>query len=108
MSEQGKKPVIWDPGDVTWMNQAACAELPVDIVNRWFFSDEMHSREWRNAVAVCGGCGVREQCLAFALNHPDSMPGIFGGETEGARKKLRREMYGRGTPGRRLVVSVSA
>lgn len=91
MSDTGKFR-IWVSGDVRWMDQAACAGLSTEIVNRWFFSDEaFRGQEWKAAIKMCDGCVVREQCLAFVLDHPDSMPGVWGGTTENQRRRMKRD-----------------
>lgn len=41
------------------------------------------------AVALCGGCAVRDACLAWALAHPaETAAGVWGGLTTGQRREL--------------------
>jgi WhiB family redox-sensing transcriptional regulator len=40
-------------------------------------------------LAMCGRCLVREDCLAFAIEHED-VTGIWGGTTERERREIRR------------------
>ncbi len=40
------------------------------------------------AKAVCAECSVRDECLAFALEHPD-LTGIWGGMSGQQRRRLR-------------------
>jgi WhiB family redox-sensing transcriptional regulator len=41
----------------------------------------------RDAKKVCGGCPVRKECLAWALNHPEPY-GVWGGLDERERADL--------------------
>ena len=43
----------------------------------------------REAVAICGMCQVRNECLTYALHHEKY--GIWGGKTEAQRDRLRKE-----------------
>jgi hypothetical protein len=40
------------------------------------------------AKKVCSECSVAATCLSYALDNPD-MQGIWGGTTEGERRKMR-------------------
>ena len=70
------------PGD--WRDRAECLDYdPED----WFpvgKGDPGHA-----AKAVCRGCEVREQCLAWALDVGESF-GIWGGLDEEERAALKR------------------
>jgi hypothetical protein len=48
--------------------------------------------------AICRSCLVTDQCLAYALDHPDVM-GVWGGTT--ARERQRLRSGGRGPGGER-------
>lgn len=72
-------PPEWHP----WMDDAACAELPPDL----WFADTAHWADTRKAVEVCGGCPVRELCLAYGM---DERFGVYGGKTVAQRAQLRR------------------
>ena len=41
------------------------------------------------AQRICAGCGVRQECLDFALAH-DQLYGIWGGTTPEDRQRARR------------------
>jgi WhiB family redox-sensing transcriptional regulator len=41
------------------------------------------------AKTICAGCGVRRECLEFALSH-DLVYGIWGGTTPEDRQRARR------------------
>jgi hypothetical protein len=43
------------------------------------------------AGASCAGCPVREDCLAFALEHED-LVGVWGGTTAEERREMRRSV----------------
>ena len=65
-----------------WMAEALCAEVDPDL---WFPETGGSSRE---AKRVCARCGVRAECLAYALAN-DERYGVWGGQSERARRKLR-------------------
>ncbi|HSJ26817.1 MAG TPA: WhiB family transcriptional regulator [Acidimicrobiia bacterium] len=68
-----------------WREGAACADRQdVD-----FFPAPDRVGEIARAKALCGGCPVLDDCLAFAIetNQPD---GIWGGFTAKERVRLRR------------------
>ena len=70
---------------------SACARPGVDA--RWFepsFGEDPNA--WHTvgkARAVCQGCRVREECLAWALPHK-RLDGMWGGKTPAERTELRR------------------
>jgi WhiB family transcriptional regulator, redox-sensing transcriptional regulator len=41
------------------------------------------------ATAICGRGWVRQECLAYALNHPE-LAGIWGGTSARERMRLRK------------------
>jgi WhiB family transcriptional regulator, redox-sensing transcriptional regulator len=41
------------------------------------------------AKAVCAGCPVRTECLDYALDTADLVPGIWGGTAERERRRMR-------------------
>ena len=65
-----------------WQRDAACLEHP----EVEFFPDRGVSTA--AAKAVCAGCLVREDCLAYALDN-GIKHGIFGGTSERERRRLR-------------------
>ncbi|MDO4908633.1 MAG: WhiB family transcriptional regulator [Corynebacterium sp.] len=64
-----------------WQEQALCAQTDPEA----FFPDKGGST--REAKRICAACGVRDECLEFALEH-DERFGIWGGLSERERKKL--------------------
>ncbi len=46
--------------------------------------DQIH-----NAVAICGGCSVQEECLRYALE-TNQEAGVWGGYAEDDRRRLRK------------------
>ncbi len=73
-----------------WMADAACAEhLDVDFVPTPPRPGRPASAAEEAALAICRGCSVREECLAFALDGREA--GVWGGTTE----RERRQMLGR-------------
>jgi WhiB family redox-sensing transcriptional regulator len=69
--------------DDDWMRAAACKGL-----THLFFptaAERPQARERRelHAKQVCGGCGVRTQCMDFARDHHEY--GFWGGESEDER-----------------------
>lgn len=69
--------------DGTWWKDALCPEVDFDL----HFPEKGGST--RDAKRVCLACGVRPECLAYALKH-DERHGIWGGMSERERHKLKR------------------
>lgn len=65
--------------DSAWTTSAVCRDVDPDM----FFTDE------ENAVAVCGSCPVRGDCLVWALESR-AYDGVYGGFTAVERDQLRR------------------
>jgi WhiB family transcriptional regulator, redox-sensing transcriptional regulator len=79
-----------DPGP--WTADAACRPHRLDL----FFGphDEGNRpRRRRTAIAkaICAGCPVRVDCLAWALHAGEV--GIWGGTTDADRRRIRRRQY---------------
>lgn len=70
----------------TWRPLANCRDHPsADIFySEWLF-------EQAQAILVCQGCCVRDECLQYALLHKELL-GIWGGKTEKSRKRIIRRM----------------
>lgn len=64
-----------------WQSAAACRAPAID-----FYSYDPH--EQRAAKAICRGCTVAPECLAYALDHQEG--GVWGGLTENERVELKR------------------
>jgi WhiB family transcriptional regulator, redox-sensing transcriptional regulator len=70
-----------DDGDCSWKLEGACRLHPrVSFVAR-------DAESVKQARAICAQCGVKLQCLAWALAHNDL--GVWGGTTASERRGLR-------------------
>jgi WhiB family transcriptional regulator, redox-sensing transcriptional regulator len=70
----------WRPA---WMAGGACRGVPTAT----FFRDRGAAAD--EARAICAGCAVRPECLAFATGHDEV--GVWGGTASPAeRRALRR------------------
>lgn len=69
---------------MTWHDLAACNGKPTAM----FYPET--GEGVRRAIALCLGCPVRDDCLEHALTFPELF-GVWGGMSEKARKKLRRD-----------------
>jgi WhiB family redox-sensing transcriptional regulator len=69
--------------DEDWRSLGNCADQNPDL---WF---AVGAIEHKMAKRVCRGCPVRDQCLAYAMDHPVDH-GIWGGLTERERRRWRR------------------
>jgi WhiB family transcriptional regulator, redox-sensing transcriptional regulator len=68
---------------------AACRGMDVDV----FFPVPGDVLGVMRAQAVCFDCPVRAECLAFALDMNDTVPGaVYGGTTGEERDVLLRRM----------------
>lgn len=65
-----------------WQARAACRGLDTDL----FFTDRGESTA--AAKAVCAGCNVRSECLAYAQAKAERF-GIWGGLSERQRRRIR-------------------
>ena len=65
-----------------WAAEAACRDMGPAV-----FFVERNS----DAKAVCAGCPVQAECLAYALTH-NERHGVWGGTSERQRQKLRRKL----------------
>lgn len=77
--------------DRSWATDAACRDTPLDL---WFGPDGGESETERSAreseaLAICGRCDVRTDCLDAALTTRDD-DGIAGGMVGEDRRRLRR------------------
>ena len=76
------------PEEKPWQYQAACEGKP-----RPFFAADAATRAgdpiWDEAKAICAGCPVRGECLAYALRNREN-DGVWGGRDPAERRKLRR------------------
>ena len=71
-----------------WQDRAACFGIDPDV----FFpigSSGPALEQIETARRICGACGVRGECIEFALA-TNQEAGIWGGTTEEERRKLRK------------------
>lgn len=66
-----------------WMQAAACAGAGPEP----FFPEYGGEESMRDAIRVCKGCPVREDCLLFALRSGERF-GVWGGLTPRQRARL--------------------
>ena len=70
-----------------WQDKAACLDAPVDL----FWSGAASRVE--KAKAICEGCRVIDDCLAFAIANEDFEVTIYGGLTGDERRKIAKAIY---------------
>jgi WhiB family redox-sensing transcriptional regulator len=68
-----------------WYADAACLRVDPDL----FFPEKGETDE--EAKAVCGGCDVRAECLAYALERRN-LVGVWGATNANERDKRRRRV----------------
>ena len=66
-----------------WMTGGVCAQVDPEL---WFPEKGGSTRQ---AKALCTGCPVQVQCLAYALTH-DERFGVWGGASERDRRRMKR------------------
>lgn len=66
-----------------WTHEALCAQVDPEL----FYPEKGGSS--KNAKQICGHCDVREQCLAYALEHAD-IHGVWGGTVARDRMRILR------------------
>jgi WhiB family redox-sensing transcriptional regulator len=71
--------------DMPWLDQAACADLPLEQLSMFFV--EAGRTIASSTVALCAKCPVRAECLEHAYRH-DIFSGYFGGVSPGRRRVL--------------------
>ncbi len=69
---------------LSWQDHANCSGANQDL----FFPERGAST--RKAKAICAACGVKEECLEFAITQGERF-GIWGGLSERERRKIRRQ-----------------
>ena len=76
-----------------WRSAAACRSADPDL----FFPITAAGpavRQIERAKTICAGCGVRRECLEFALA-TNQESGVWGGTSEEERRKLRKAWLAR-------------
>ena len=71
------------PEEASWQERALCSQTDPEA----FFPEKGGST--REAKRICTGCEVRQECLAYALEH-DERFGIWGGLSERERRRLKK------------------
>ena len=71
-------------GLLAWQEHALCAQTEPEA----FFPEKGGST--REAKQVCEMCGVKDQCLEYALEN-DERFGIWGGLSERERRRLKKQ-----------------
>jgi WhiB family transcriptional regulator, redox-sensing transcriptional regulator len=69
-----------------WRDQAACRDADPDL----FFPDRGYA-DVSEAMTICNGCPVREECLDWALKVNED-EGVWGGTTPDQRRVLRKRV----------------
>lgn len=84
---------LWRRGAEHWHDRGKCRTNP-EVFYAPDTKDmaEFHRRN-RAAKAICAGCDVRAQCLAYALEAQEDY-GVWGGTTPAERRKILAEMEG--------------
>jgi WhiB family transcriptional regulator, redox-sensing transcriptional regulator len=80
--------MIATKGAENWRSAGACLSADPDL----FFPISAAGpgeRQITRAKMICADCGVRPQCLEFAMSH-DQVYGIWGGTTAEDRQRDRR------------------
>lgn len=72
---------LGSPESTVWMRDGLCAQTDPEA----FYPDRGGSA--RAAKAVCLGCPVRSECLAYAVEHGERF-GVWGGLSERERRAL--------------------
>lgn len=68
-----------------FMKYGNCADMDPNV----FYPERGDHLHLREAKAVCAGCTVRDECLAYALAPPVEKWGIWGGTSERERRRMR-------------------
>lgn len=76
---------LFEAVDQDWQEQALCAQTDPEA----FFPEKGGST--REAKRICRACGVRDECLEFALAN-DERFGIWGGLSERERRRLKKQI----------------
>ncbi len=78
--------MYFDHTDQPWRDSAACR----DDTEGLFFPDDSDLGSINAAKAICAGCPVADECLAYAIDTNQS-EGIWAGTTAKERRRIRRE-----------------
>lgn len=81
------------PNDPAWRTEARCRGVDPDAM----FPSPIEPADM--PLALCRGCDVQPQCLAFALNAGDTETGIWGATTPRERRAMLVTWRGQQTAG---------
>ena len=94
MSHQFRRDSAQQPetaADTPWADFGRCVGVDPDV----FFP--RHGQDAAPAKSLCRQCPVRSACLEWALD-TNQKHGIWGGMTEGQRRRLRRPIIAHAEP----------
>lgn len=78
-------------GTPDWYLRAACRGMPVDLfLGADAETPAQRRRREAEAVQVCRGCPVVDECRQMAMDRPEVF-GVWGATTEAERLQARRE-----------------
>jgi hypothetical protein len=84
--EENEQNQDFNRSDITWLDHAACRNPEVNA--ELFYS--ARAVFYKEAIAICGRCPVRKQCLTNALKTSFTDDGgIIAGLTRGDRDEIR-------------------
>jgi WhiB family transcriptional regulator, redox-sensing transcriptional regulator len=87
-----------------WRSAGACLSADPDL----FFpisAKGAGEQQISRAKVICAGCGVRRECLEFAMGH-DLSYGIWGGATPEDRQRQRRRTRRAANAAAKRVIAV--
>jgi WhiB family transcriptional regulator, redox-sensing transcriptional regulator len=87
-----------------WRSAGACLSADPDL----FFpvsAKGTGEKQISRAKLICAGCGVRRECLEFAMSH-DLSYGIWGGSTPEDRQRQRRRTRRAASAAAKRVIAV--
>lgn len=75
-----------------WAAEGACVGADPDL----FFPPKggYGPRAQRAAIRICQECSVRTDCLEYAINAGRKLHGVWGGESERGRERIRIQRRG--------------
>jgi WhiB family redox-sensing transcriptional regulator len=56
------------------------------------YTPERDAEQQREAARLCGGCPVKAACLRWSLEDPRGEFGVWGGQSEWTRRRMRAEL----------------
>ena len=68
-----------------WQEDAECKGHDISLFYR-------EDGDFKEAVAICGDCDVKRQCLSYALSNKERF-GVWGGTTERERRLMMSKKY---------------